>query len=131
MPVKNYIMINNAFNEKETLDVDENILIWSYANGKDFIRIDTIVYCEADNTSCNIYLNNGNKHIISQTLEAIENKLPTHKFIKIHDCYMVNVSFINRHKKEDIDYLILHNGTKLEIGLSYKKTILATLALVL
>jgi two-component system, LytTR family, response regulator len=129
MPLKNYIMINDAFNEDETLDVDENILIWSYANGKDFIRIDTIVYCEADNTSCNIYLNNGNKHIISQTLEEIENKLPTHKFIKIHDCYMVNVSFINRHKKDDVDYLILHNGTKLEIGTPYLKIILATLAL--
>jgi two-component system, LytTR family, response regulator len=129
MKPKNYIMNLSAFNENQTLGVNENILIWSYANGKDFIRIDTIVYCEADNISCNIYLNNGNKHIISQTLEDIENKLPTHKFIKIHDCYMVNVSFINRHKKEDIDYLILHNGTKLEIGSSYIKIILETLAL--
>ncbi len=129
MPLKNYSMINDAFNENETLDVDENILIWSYANGKDFIRIDTIVYCEADNTSCNIYLNNGNKHRISQTLEEIENKLPTHKFIKIHDCYIVNVSFINRHKKEDVDYMILHDGTKLEIGAAYLKKISSTLPL--
>jgi two-component system, LytTR family, response regulator len=129
MVVKNYSMINNAFNEKDTLDVDENILIWSYANGKDFIRIDTIVYCEADNTSCNIYLNNGNKHRISQTLEDIEKKLPTHKFIKMHDCFMVNVSFINRHKKDDVDYLILHDGTKLEIGTAYIKKISTMLTL--
>lgn len=128
MLTKNYVMMNNATNENEELNEDENVLILSHAGGKDFIRIDTIVRCQADDNGCNIYVNNGNKHSTTQTLDEVENKLPKHKFIKIHDADIVNVSFINRHKKNDIDYLILHDGTKLEIGAAYLKNILTSLA---
>lgn len=122
-------MTSNAFNEKDTWNVQENILILFHSDGKDFIRVDTIVRCQADNTGCTIYVNNGNKHNTSQTIHEIENQLPKHKFIKIHDADIINVAFINRHKKEVLDYLILHDGTKLEIGISYMKNILKTLAL--
>jgi two-component system, LytTR family, response regulator len=109
-------MTSNTFNEKDTLDRDESILILSHTNGKDFIKIDTIVHCEAEGFLSNIHLNNGNKHTVSILLNKILEKLPAHKFIKIAPTHFVNVDFVNRFIKDKSSYVEMHDGLQIAIS---------------
>jgi two-component system, LytTR family, response regulator len=104
-------------------EIDENVLLLPNTVAKDYIKLDTIVRCEEQKDCSIIYLNNGNKHIVSKTLKSIAKKLPPHMFIKVQPLHIVNLAFINRYIEATEDYLIMHDGTKILLSNTYKKTI--------
>ncbi len=57
------------------------------------IEVDDILYLEAFDNYCNLYTSN-QKHLISHTLKSVEEKLPTHKFLRVHRSFVVNISKI-------------------------------------
>ena len=71
------------------------------------IELDNILYIEAFDNYCNLFTSS-QKHLISHTLKSVEEKLPQHKFIRVHRSYVINVSkikslqdgyiFIEKHK---------------------------------
>ena len=71
------------------------------------IELDNILYIEAFDNYCNLFTTS-QKHLISHTLKSVEEKLPQHKFIRVHRSYVINVSkikslqdgyiFIEKHK---------------------------------
>ncbi len=115
-------MLSTNIPNNEDAAIADNILIIPSLIGKDFIRIDTIVRCQASDAYCIIFLNNGNKHTICKTLKAIEKKLPEHKFIKTHQSHIVNIAFINRYITGEENLVVMHDGTHIPIARSQKKT---------
>ncbi len=97
-----------------------NILELTDLKGSDFIKIDTIVCCQAKGNMCTIFINNGNKHIVCKDLKEIEQLLPEHKFIKIHHANIVNVAFVNNYSVAE-NKIIMHDGTRLPISSNKKK----------
>jgi two-component system, LytTR family, response regulator len=116
-------MLQRIINGSTNKEIDEHILTLFNTNGKDFIRIDTIVRCEMLEAECVIYLNNGNKHAVNKTLKGIIRYLPAHKFLKVHHLHIVNIDFINRYIKSSEDYLVMHDGTNIPISRTLKKVI--------
>ena len=114
-------MLQRIINGSTNKDIDKHILTLYNTNGKDFIRIDTIVRCEMLEAKCIIYINNGNKHAVNITLKGIIKYLPAHKFLKVHSLHMINIDFINRYIKSSKDYLVLHDGTIIPISRTLKK----------
>lgn len=115
-------MLNTNIFDNEDAALEDNILVIPSLIRKDFIRIDTIVHCQASDAYCIIFLNNGNKHTICKTLKAVEKKLPAHKFIKTHQSHLVNIAFINRYITGEENFVVMHDGTHIPIARSQKKT---------
>lgn len=59
------------------------------------LKFDTILYAEACDSYTIIYTTTG-KHMVSQTLKAIEEKFIKHNFYRVHRTYLVNLKLIDK-----------------------------------
>lgn len=67
--------------------------------GLDFVEVDEIIRCEADNNYTLIFFENGEKRMVSKTLSKIEIELSTHGFIRIHHKHLINLKSIQSYSK--------------------------------
>lgn len=64
-----------------------------------FIEVNEIVLVKALNIYCNIYLVNGEKILITETLSIIEKHLLKNNFYKTHRSYLININYIKSYNK--------------------------------
>jgi two-component system, LytTR family, response regulator len=67
----------------------------------------------------------GKTHLLRETMTELERRLPAHKFVRIHRSYLVNVERVREIQPwTKGDYvLILHDGTKLVSGRTYRERV--------
>lgn len=81
--------------QQQTITSSEEVNSFFVKNKGELIKIelDDILYLEAFDNYCNLYTST-QKHLISHTLKSVEEKLPAHKFIRVHRSFVINVSKI-------------------------------------
>jgi two-component system, LytTR family, response regulator len=84
-----------------------------------FVRLNDIVYCDADGPYTTFYLVNNEKIIISKTLKDFDELLETKGFFRTHKSYLVNISKIIRFNRAEGGVLIMENG--MEVPVSQRK----------
>jgi two-component system, LytTR family, response regulator len=87
------------------------------------VPVHEIIYLEAAGNYVTIF-NNSKKYLHKETLQSLEEKLPT-VFARVHKSTIVNTSFIAElHSLYNGDYLIkLKNGQELRLSRNYKSRI--------
>lgn len=92
-----------------------------------FEVIDTkdIVYCQADDNYTHIFLQNGDKKLVSKTLAFIEKKLPDTAFVRIHKSYLININAIISYQKGKGGMVVLKNNKSLPVASSKKALLLS------
>lgn len=97
----------SAFNKRQPPDYNENIqlnqqkLVISQAEGFDVVNIDQIVYCKADGNYTSFSLLDGRKIISSHTLRFYENKLCRQSFFRIQRSYLINLNYVTQYRHHD------------------------------
>lgn len=88
------------------------------AEGKGMVilSIDQIVRCEADKNYTNIFLQNGQHILSSKNLKEYEDMLHDEAFYRVHQSHLINLNFIEKLTKEDGAYLILKDGSQIEVS---------------
>ncbi|WP_170106614.1 LytR/AlgR family response regulator transcription factor [Christiangramia gaetbulicola] len=81
--------------EKDNRGISKMRLCLKSNSDYHYIKLDDILYLQADNNSTDIFLSNGSKIAAFETLKKFENKLPE-AFIRTHNSYIVNSRLINR-----------------------------------
>lgn len=89
--------------------------------GFEYMKTNSILYCEADSNYCNIVCLDGKKITISKTLKYIEELLPTNIFQRIHKSYLVNLNYISRFNKSNELLVELTNGKILPVSVRQKE----------
>lgn len=84
-----------------------------------FVRLNDIVYCDADGPYTTFYLVNNEKILISRTLKEFDELLETKGFFRTHKSYLVNISKIVRFNRAEGGMLIMENG--MEVPVSQRK----------
>lgn len=104
----------------------DKIAIISHKN-TELIRLNDIVYAEADSNYTNFYLHR-NKVIASKPLKHYEDFLPNQQFIRIHEKHLVNRAFIQQYIPNGRGGdLILKNGEVLKVATRRKDDLLSFL----
>ena len=67
-------------------------------NGTIFLLVKEIVRCESSRNYTYIFLENGNKILISKTLKEVENLLNDAGFFRVHHSYLINMHHAKRSK---------------------------------
>lgn len=102
--------------EVEESELKKNYLTISYIDRYEVIKIEDIVYCEADGRYTHFYLNDGKKFIACKNLAEYEHLLcKINHFFRISRSVMVNFKYIKKILKKDGLFLELNNGDKLPI----------------
>jgi two-component system LytT family response regulator len=95
--------------------------------GLQMIPVDSIVSCEADSNYTILYLNNKMKVIASVTLKEMEELLEEHSFARVHRCYLVNLNKIEKYVKGEGGYLIMSDGSTIDVSRNKKESLLKKL----
>ena len=105
----------------DTGDVVYQKVAFPTDEGFELVKLNSIMYCEAQSNYCRIFCVNGNDFIISKTLKYVEELLPATIFHRIHKSYLVNINYVVRFSKIN-EYLVeLNNGKNLPVSVRQKE----------
>jgi two-component system, LytTR family, response regulator len=117
---RNKIILENI---KEP-DLDKQQIILPTLEGFDVSKIDKITHLIANGNFTNVYFESGEKKMVCRFLKHFEDVLPN-SFIRIHKSHMVNKNYIKSYHKGMGGYVTIHNGTELEVSITYKEAFLS------
>jgi two-component system LytT family response regulator len=84
-----------------------------------------IIYCKADDNYTELFLSNNQKKLVSKTLKYFEDILKESGFARIHNSFLVNVTYIVSYKKGKGGTVYLSNGKELSVSASKKAELLS------
>jgi two-component system LytT family response regulator len=95
--------------------------------GLQMILVDSIISCTADRNYTVIMLKNGQKMVASRTLKELEEMLEDYSFVRVHHSYLVNLNEVEKYIKGEGGYLLMSNGTSIDVSRSRKEQLLKKL----
>ena len=94
-------------------------------DGFEFIPVENLVYCEANDNYTHFYLQGGKKIIASRSLKDIEEQLtPFAHFVRVHHSYMVNMNQVSKYVRGEGGHLIMSDGAAVPVSRSRKESLL-------
>jgi two-component system LytT family response regulator len=97
----------------------------STSNGLVFVKISDIMYCESSGNYTQFFLHDQKPILVSRQLGEYEKLLPEAGFMRIHDKYIINLSFIKEYIKGSGGDVVLDNGKELPVASRRKEDFLA------
>ncbi len=91
------------------------------------ILIDSILYCESDDNYTTLILKTNKRLMVSRTLKEIEEMLEDHSFVRVHRSYLVNINEIEKYVKGEGGYLLMSDGSSIDVSRSKKEVLLKKL----
>ena len=64
-----------------------------------FVSIPVIIYCEANGSYTNVFLQDNTKIVASKPLGDFELQLTSHKFFRIHHSYLINLGRVKEFQR--------------------------------
>src|SRR5678816_50508 len=95
--------------------------------GLQMIPVHSIISCESDDNYTILFLNDRKKMIVSCTLKDIEELLQDYSFIRVHRSYLVNLNEIEKYVKGEGGYLVMSDGSNIDVSRSRKEELLKKL----
>jgi two-component system LytT family response regulator len=111
--------------EKNTQAATPDKIPLSTSNGLVFVKLAEILYCESSGNYTSFYLCTDKKIMVSRQLGEYEKLLPEANFTRIHDKYIINLSFIKEYIKGSGGDVVLENGKELPVASRRKEEFLA------
>ena len=98
------------------------------SEGFELIPADQILHCEADDNYTHLYLKNKSKVTACRTLKEMEEILQDLPyFIRVHHSFLVNLNEVSKYIRGEGGYLIMNNGTTINVSRSRKDTLMRRL----
>jgi len=98
-------------------------------NGYEFIELHNIVWCRSEGSYTIFHLTNNSKITSSRNLGYYEDLLTRSNFCRIHHSVVINLQLIKSYIKGKGGYVIMTDGTELEISQRRKSDFLGRLSL--
>lgn len=111
--------------EQSSKQAAPNKIPLSTSNGLVFVKLTDIMYCESSGNYTTFFLADEKKILVSRQLGEYEKLLPDSEFIRIHDKYIINLSFIKEYIKGSGGDVILENGREIPVAARRKEEFLA------
>ena len=104
--------------QQETLTEEDGIFVRAdYRSIR--IRFDNICYIEGMREYVRIHLTEGNPVMTLLSMKALEEKLPSHQFMRVHRSFIVNLNKVNIVEQ---NHIVFNARTSIPIGGLYKDT---------
>jgi len=97
-------------------------------DGLFFVKVSSIVYCEASSNYTEIVTDDGRKHIVSRTLKEYDELLSEYNFYRIHNSYLVNLNAVKKYIRGEGGSVIMITGQSLDVSKRKKEGFLARIA---
>jgi len=95
---------------------DKKKICLATADGIEFINVDTIIYCEANGSYTNFYLEPAMKLMVSKNLKEYEQLLNDQNFLRVHNSFLINLSKVKKFVKSEGGYIVMNNDAQVSIS---------------
>ena len=95
--------------------------------GLQMIFVESVISCGADSNYTILLLKNKQKIIASRTLKEIEEMLEDYSFARVHHSWLVNLNEVEKYIKGEGGYLLMSDGTTIDVSRSRKEILLRKL----
>ena len=92
--------------------------------GLQMIAVSSIISCASDSNYTVFFLKNKQKIIVSRPLKEIEEMLEEYSFLRVHNSYLVSLNEIDKYVKGEGGYLVMTDGSNIDVSRSKKETLL-------
>jgi two-component system LytT family response regulator len=86
------------------------------SNGLELVKVSDIIYCQADSNYTIFHLIDGQQILVSRSLKEYDEILTPHGFYRIHQSYLIKISFVKKYIKGEGGTVILENGKELDVS---------------
>lgn len=95
--------------------------------GLQMVAVDNIIHCTSDSNYTILILKDQQRVIASRTLKEIEELLEDYSFIRVHHSNVVNLNEICKYIKGEGGYLVMSDGSSVNVSRSRKEGLLKKL----
>ena len=95
--------------------------------GLEMVLVENIINCESDRNYSILFLKNKQKIIASRSLKEIEEMLDDYSFARVHHSHLVNLNEVEKYIKGEGGYLLMSDGTTVDVSRSRKEILLKKL----
>jgi len=85
-------------------------------NGLELVKVEEIIYCQADSNYTIFHLQNKQQIMVSRSLKEYDEILSPLGFFRIHQSYLIKLSFVKKYIKGEGGSVILENGKELDVS---------------
>ena len=116
---RNKIILEN-FKEKKP---EKQQVILPTLEGFEVVKAENIVRLQGNGNFTDVYLENGQKKMICRFLKHFSEIL-SFPFIRVHKSHIININFVKSYQKGNGGFVILDDGSEIDISASYKEEFL-------
>ena len=85
-----------------------------------FLTIDDILYCTADGSYTNIYLDGGDRIVLSRNLKNVADRLPKNYFVRVHQSCVINLFHVMEYKNGSFSVVLMRNQEEISVSRNRK-----------
>ncbi|TPN88727.1 LytR/AlgR family response regulator transcription factor [Aquimarina algicola] len=111
-------LLHNFANQEEPKKI-----VLKTADTVHIVNIKDILYAKSDNNYTIFVLNNSKEILVSKPLKSFDEKLTNHKFLRIHQSFLINLYYISSFNKRE-DKVILAQSHAIPVSQSKKKILI-------
>jgi two-component system, LytTR family, response regulator len=97
--------------------------------GFQLIAVESIISCESQGNYTHLFLKDKRKVIASRNLKDTEEMLEDYPFIRVHHSHIVNINEVEKYIKGEGGYLMMSDGSSINVSKSRKELLLKKLSL--
>lgn len=97
-------------------------------DGLVFIKVNTILRCEADGSYTKIYLTTKKTITATRKIKEFEQLLTEHNFFRVHRSHLINLNHIEKYYKGTGGYVVLSDGSSVDVARRKKEEFLERLS---
>ncbi|HUS03055.1 MAG TPA: LytTR family DNA-binding domain-containing protein [Chitinophagaceae bacterium] len=95
--------------------------------GLQLVPVNSIISCASEGNYTIFLIKDKQKIVVSRPLKEVEEMLAEHSFFRVHHSYIVNMNEIDKFIKTDGGYLIMSDGSSVDVSRSKKDVLLKKL----
>ena len=95
--------------------------------GLQLLFVENIINCSSNSNYTVLHLKNNQKVTASRTLKEIEEMLEDYSFLRVHHSFLVNLNEVDKYIKGDGGYLIMSDGSSIDVSRSRKEILVKKL----
>ncbi len=97
--------------------------------GFQLLSAESIISCESESNYTHLFLKDKRKIIASRNLKEMEEMLEDYPFIRVHHSHVININEVDRYIKGEGGYLVMSDGSTINVSRSRKDLLLKRLSL--
>jgi len=117
-------LLEESLQNINSLKIQDRKIALNDGNVIHYIKVNDIIYCQADGSYTVFHLMNSKKIMVSKLLKEYEDLFSDFSFLRTHHSYLINTSKISKFDKADGGQLIMEESHSVPVSARKKEQVL-------